>query len=90
MPQGMFKSRTLRRVSKRVPGGKAVKRYEQRKPSSARCAVTGELLHGVPRELPTQLAKLSKTKRRPERPYGGVLSSRASRQVIKEEARETQ
>ncbi|MCF7798705.1 50S ribosomal protein L34e [Candidatus Woesearchaeota archaeon] len=90
MPRGMFKSRTLRRVMKRVPGGKAVKRYEPRNPGAARCAITGEPLHGVPRKTPNQLAKLPKTMRRPQRPYGGVLGSRASRQLIKEEARETQ
>jgi large subunit ribosomal protein L34e len=90
MPQGMFKSRTLRRVSKRLPGGETVKRYEQRNPKVAHCALTGEQLHGVPRKTPTQLAKLPKTKKRPERPYGGVLGSRASRQIIRDEARETQ
>ncbi len=86
----MFRSKTLRRVTKRVPGGTTVKRYEQRKPRVAHCAITGEPLHGIPRKLPSDVAKLSKTKRRPQRPYGGVLGSKASRQVIKEEARETQ
>ena len=89
MPQGKFKSRTLRRVFKRTPGGRAKVSYEQRKPRGATCAMTGEPLHGVPRKTPSGLAKLSKTKKRPQRPYGGVLSSKAARQLLKEEARDT-
>lgn len=85
----MFKSRTLRRVAKRVPTGTSVIVYKQRKPRAHRCALTGEQLHGIPRRTPLHLAKLAKTKKRPQRPYGGVFGSRATRQLLKEEARET-
>ena len=34
-----------------------------------------------------QIKKLSKTKKRPTRPYGGQLCSECSRRVFKEEAR---
>ena len=36
------------------------------------------------------MAKLSKTQKRPQRPFGGVLSSRAMRDVLKLEVREQQ
>ncbi|MCA9477542.1 MAG: 50S ribosomal protein L34e [Nanoarchaeota archaeon] len=90
MPRGMYRSRTLRRVFNRVPGGESKLVYKQRKPGVARCAQTGEPLHGIPRGTPKQLAKLSKTQKRPQRPFGGVLSSRAMRDVLKLEVREQQ
>ena len=42
MPRGMYRSRTLRRVFKRVPGGASKLVYKQRKPGQPRCAQTGE------------------------------------------------
>jgi len=90
MPRGMYRSRTLRRVFKRVPGGESKLVYKQRKPGQPRCAQTGEPLHGIPRGTPKQMAKLSKTQKRPQRPFGGVLSSRAMRDVLKLEVREQQ
>ena len=88
MPRGMFKSRTLRRIFKRMPGGKSELRYEQRKPTVAHCGRCGAELKGIPRGTSKQIGKLSKTQKRPERPYGGVLCSRCLRDIIKLEARE--
>lgn len=84
----MFKSRTLRRIFKRLPGGKTELRYEQRKPSKASCGRCGAELHGVPRENPSALAKLPKSSKRPERAFGGVLCSRCQREIVKYEARD--
>jgi large subunit ribosomal protein L34e len=83
MSQGRTKSRTLRRVVKKTPGGRLVKHFNKRKPSKATCASCGKTLVGVPRERPKKLATLPKTQRRPERPYGGVLCSLCSRKKIK-------
>lgn len=82
-----YRSRSKRRVFVRTPGGKTVIHYENRKPTAGRCAVTGEILKGVPRASPALLKRLAKTKKRPQRPFGGVLSSKAMRQVVVEEAR---
>ena len=87
MPAGRLKSRTLRRVKKVAPGGRNIIHYEKAKPKAATCPVTGEKLKGVPRELPTKMKNMPKTKKRPERPFGGVLSSKASRNVLKNKAR---
>ena len=73
MPRPALRSRSLRRVKVRTPGGKTIVRYERRKPGPARCALCGAVLGGVPRERPAKLRKFSHTERRPERPYGGVL-----------------
>jgi large subunit ribosomal protein L34e len=87
MPRGMYRSRTLRRVKVRTPGGKVNLHYEQRKPSKAVCTSCQKVLTGVARELPHKLAKLPKTKRRPERPFGGVLCSRCTRRLFQTKAR---
>lgn len=82
MPEGRYKSRRLRRVFRRVPGGKSRLIYKKRKPSKAQCAVCGMALKGVPRERVPIMRNLPKTKKRPERPYGGVLCSACMRRKI--------
>ncbi len=67
------KSRKLRRIFKKLPGGKTTIKYENRKPKKAKCSNCDKTLIGVPRELPSKMKNLAKTKKRPERPYGGVL-----------------
>ena len=84
MTRGMFRSRTYRRVSTRVPGGSTVKRFVKRNDRQAHCAYCGKPLAGVPRKK----EGLSKTQRRPERPYGGVLCASCLRDEIKLEARD--
>ena len=87
MPAGKHKSGRYRKVFVKTPGGKTTIHYRERKPSASKCAIFGTKLSGVPRERPAKLGKLSKSARRPERPYGGVLSSRGMRVVIREQAR---
>ena len=84
MVAGRFKSRTFRRIKVKTPGSKTVTHYRKRKPSKAKCAECGDALKGVPRERPYKMARLSKTQKRPERPYGGVLCSKCARIKIKE------
>lgn len=87
MPTGRLKSRTFRRVFVKTPGAKTVLHYERRKPSKAHCAKCKKVLSGVPRELPHKMKTMAKTKKRPERPFGGVLCSSCSRELIKQQAR---
>ncbi len=86
MTQSKTKSRTFaRKQVKTINGTKTV--YTRRKPKTGTCPVTGEKLKGVPRELPVSMRNLSKTEKRPQRPFGGVLSSKASRDELKRRAR---
>jgi large subunit ribosomal protein L34e len=75
------KSRTFRRVKVTTPGGKRVTHYKRRRPEAAHCPC-GETLKGVPRLLPIAMQALAKTKKRPERPFGGVLCSKCMRKKI--------
>ena len=87
MPQLRFRSRSYKRTFRKTPGGKTVLRYKKKKPSKHQCAQCGKQLHSVPRGRPYQINKLSKSKKRPNRPYGGYLCSECARKVFKEEAR---
>ena len=89
MPRGMFKSRTFRRVFKKLPGGETELRYEQRNPKVAHCGRCGAKLNGIPRAKAQDLARMPKTYKRPERPYGGVLCSACLRDMLKIEARDS-
>ena len=83
-----FKSRSLRQVKVRTPSGKVNVHYEKRKPKVAKCAICGKPLKGVPREIPSRMRKLSKTEKRPERPFGGYICSECLRKIMKDEIRE--
>lgn len=87
MPRPSRRSRTLRRVKVRVPGGVVRMHYRKRKPSSASCGNCGSELHGVPRERPYIMKSLHKTEKRPERPFGGVLCGSCMREELKLRAR---
>jgi large subunit ribosomal protein L34e len=71
----------------KTPGGRTVTHYKRRKPKSAKCGKCGAVLKGVPRELPSKMRKVSKTAKRPERPYAGVLCSRCMRAKFVEKAK---
>jgi large subunit ribosomal protein L34e len=88
MPAPRQKSRSLRRVFVKTPGGKTVLHYRKRKPGKAKCGSCGTILKGVPRERPFKMENMAKSKKRPERPFGGVLCSKCMRNLIKEQARD--
>jgi large subunit ribosomal protein L34e len=88
MPEPRFRSRSLRRVKKKRPGGQIVTHYEKRNPSVPKCANCKTELKGIPRKRPHKMQKLGLSKKRVERPYGGYLCSNCLKKLIKEEARE--
>jgi len=87
MPRPSQRSRSLRKVKKKLPGGRLKHAFLKRKPSKPVCAVYKTPLAGVPRGNASKVKKFSKSKRRPERPYGGVLSSKAMREIMIKKAR---
>ena len=82
-----FRSRRLIRKNIRIPGGSVVLRYKRRKPGKPQCSMCGEYLKGVGRGIISKIGKLSKTERRPERPYGGVFCSKCMRKVMIDKAK---
>lgn len=80
----MERSRSRRRVKVKTPSGEVKIHYRERKPAKVKCGVCGDVLKGVPNKRPRDLSKLSKSKKRPERPYGGVLCSKCTRKKLLE------
>jgi large subunit ribosomal protein L34e len=87
MPAGKHKSRSLRKVFKKTPGGRNVIHYEARNPKSHKCASCANELHGIPRLSAKKMEKAPKTEKRPERPYGGYLCSACTRKKLISELR---
>ncbi len=77
----------IRRIQKKLPSGRWKIFKIQRRPSKAVCATTGVILSGVPQARNIEMTRIDKSKRRPNRPYGGVLSSKAMRELMIEKAR---
>ena len=77
----------LKRISKRTPGGRVVVHRVPRNPKLAHCASCGDELKGVPRGRPVKMQNMPKTKKRPQRPFGGVLCTRCMRDKIKNSTR---
>jgi len=82
------KSKRFRKVFKKVPGNKVKVHLCRTKPARAKCAECGIILHGVPRARSYKMRNTAKTKKRPQRPNGGVLCSACSRKKIIAKARQ--
>ena len=87
MVQRRLRSRSLRKIYTKVPGGATVIHRKRRKHKSARCGSCGAVLKGMPHERPSKMRNLAKTKKRPQRPFGGVLCSRCMRMKITDSVR---
>ncbi len=83
MPRPSQRTRSLRKLRKTTPGGRVTIHYEKKKNSKAKCAICKKPLSGVPQGRYSDLAKLPKAKKRPERPYGGNLCSSCMRREMK-------
>lgn len=71
--------RKAKKIKKKTPSGRHVIRRGRKKPSTAKCAMCGGKLHGVPKQRPSKLQKIPASKRKPNRPYGGNLCSKCMR-----------
>lgn len=83
MVRPAYRSRSLRRVKVRTPGGDTVVHFEKRKTNYHHCALCGAVLQGMPR-----LRKGShESIRPPTRPYGGNVCHRCLREALKRAVR---
>lgn len=82
-------ARKAKKIKKRTPSGRSVIRRGRRNPSTAKCAGCGAILHGMPRLRPSDLRKIPKSKRKPNRPYGGRLCSKCMRDVFKKKIKQS-
>lgn len=82
-----LRSRSVKRVCRKLPGGESKVLYVRRKHYRARCAICGRPLHGVPLD-PDVIRRGAKTLKRPERPYGGVICPDCLARALRIAARE--
>ena len=88
MPRPSLRSRTLRRIKKKIPGGASVIHYLRREPSKARCSECKKPLHGVASKRPSRMKRLAKTKKVPSRMFGGNLCPSCLKGKLKSRVRE--
>ncbi|MDP3728833.1 MAG: 50S ribosomal protein L34e [bacterium] len=75
------RNRSFRKVLVKL-ASKVTTHYKKRNPAKAQCGGCGKELHGVPRARIVKMQNLPKTKKRPERPYGGVFCSKCMRETM--------
>ncbi|MFH1210613.1 MAG: 50S ribosomal protein L34e [archaeon] len=81
------KSRRHRRVRVKTPGGTTKIAYKRKKPGKPQCAKCGEILKGVPQGFVYKIRNMAKSKKRPERPYGGMFCTKCTRELMADKAR---
>lgn len=82
MPRPGLRTRTKKRVKKRVPGGRLKTFYKKKKPGTVKCAVCKKSLRGIPKLEKTKLKKLPKSQRKVSRVYGGYLCHKCLKEKI--------
>ena len=87
MPKPSFRTRSRKRVQKKVPGGRTTIHYKKEKSKPAECSRCGRTLHGIPRCHPSELKKLTRSQRRVMRMYGGQLCANCLKELLKEAVR---
>lgn len=76
------------RKSRRVPSGKTVLSFFREKSSKKTCGLCTGVLHGVAHgKRKAEVLRLSKTQKRPQRLFGGVLCSSCETNIIEETAK---
>ncbi|HDP73855.1 MAG TPA: 50S ribosomal protein L34e [Candidatus Woesearchaeota archaeon] len=81
MTKKIPKSRSLRKVFVKVPGNEVKVHFRERKEKKRACAECGKILPGMFRNSPGN-SKPAKTKRKPSRPFGGILCSSCMRKKV--------
>jgi len=88
MVRPSLRSRSLKRVAKKTPGGRLRIHYRPKRHGLARCAECKKPLPGVPTGPVSRIRKFTHSKRTVSRPFGGNLCSSCMRKEIKRRARE--
>ncbi len=82
-----YRSRSKKRRQVRTPGGKTVTHYKRKKPKRHHCGRCGKPLPGVPNYIPSEMRKLNKSKKIPDRPYAGVLCNECVERLFRYKTR---
>ncbi|MEM2192547.1 MAG: hypothetical protein QXG38_02910 [Candidatus Hadarchaeales archaeon] len=83
MPAPRFRTAGYRKRQVRGTSGRVREHFRRKLPKIATCGMCGRPLSGIPRVV----RALPKSKKRPNRPFGGNLCSSCMREIVKEKAR---
>ena len=86
MPFPRQRSTSMTKTMRRIPSGKAVMHYGRKKGARHICGVCSTLLQAVAVRS-KRLHRLTKTQRRPERKFAGVLCAHCVESIVKEKTR---
>jgi len=87
MPRPALRTRSRKRVSKALPGGRTGIHFKREIPAQASCSVCGNPLAGLPRLLPSETRKLNRSKRKVSRIYGGHVCPNCLKTALKQAVR---
>lgn len=77
----------MRRKKVRTPGSRNVMHWKKRKTSAQTCSVCGSVLHGIDRMDTAALAKVSASRKKVSRKFGGSMCASCSREALRIRAR---
>lgn len=83
MPRPAQRTRNFVKKKVTTPGGRITTHYVKKRSGVPKCGACGRELPGVARGSPAEVARLAKSERKPERPYGGNLCSPCTRKLLK-------
>lgn len=75
--------RNRRKYKKTTPGNRQSILYRRKKVSRTVCGITGQKISGVPNLRPGKINRLSKSRKKVNRRYGGTYSHTAVRSALK-------
>ncbi|ARM75948.1 50S ribosomal protein L34e [Acidianus manzaensis] len=79
-----LRSKSFRRTYVKLPSGKSKIHYNEKKNGSAKCQICNRPLQAVPTN---KVNNLSKSEKRPQRVFGGVLCHECVENLIKQAVR---
>ncbi len=89
MPAPRYRSRSKKRKKVTTPSGIAKTHYKKHGTSMKKCAGCGGAIKAIPRLRGPNIHKASKSKRRPNRIYGGYYCPSCLKKKIKSAVRES-
>ena len=84
MPAPFRRTKSQKKKKVKTPGAKLSTYYSKRKQKGNKCSKCQKILSGVPKDRKTDLKRLSKSKKRPMRPYAGTLCAACLKIAIEE------
>ncbi|MHA1751204.1 MAG: 50S ribosomal protein L34e [Candidatus Helarchaeota archaeon] len=87
MPEPRYRSRSKARKIIKTPGKRIKIHYRRRRYSTDKCAICKKELHGMASRVPKKRRKYAKTRRRPNRIYGGNLCPACLKSALIESVR---